>query len=195
MLKVMMTILLAMQTTQPAPDEAAYTKMLDERVDKIVAALNIDDPARAKAVHGIIVDQYRALRDIDESKPNEQRAAARAERHGPYLAKLSQYLTPEQVDGVKDGMTYGTVQVTFNAYCTFVPMLNDEQKAKIIGWLKEAREEAMDGGSQKEKVAVFGKYKGKINNYLASQGIDMKKAEQDYRDRQKAARAATQPAN
>ncbi|HEY7087105.1 MAG TPA: DUF3826 domain-containing protein [Tepidisphaeraceae bacterium] len=193
MLKFVFTFLLAMQATQPAVDEAAYTKMLDERVDKIVAALKLDDPAKAQAVHKTIADQYRAIRDIDDSKPKDQRAAAKTAIHGPYLAKLGENLTPAQVEAVKDGMTYGTVQVTYNAYLTFVPQLNEEQKAKILGWLKEAREEAMDGGSQKEKVAVFGKYKGRINNYLSSQGIDMKKQEQEYRDRQKAAKA-TQPA-
>src|SRR5262245_5752995 len=193
MLKFILTVLLTMQATQPAVDEAAYTKMLDERVDKIVATLKLDDPAKVKDVQQTIADQYRAIRYIDDGKPKDERAAAKKAIHGPYLAKLSENLAPEQVEAVKDGMTYGTVQVTYNAYLTFVPTLNDEQKAKILGWLKEAREEAMDGGSQKEKVAVFGKYKGKINNYLASQGIDMKKAEQEYRDRQKAAKA-TQPA-
>ena len=37
--------------------------------------------------------------------------------------------------------------------------------------LKEAREEAMDGGSAEEKTAVFQRYKGKINNFLSRQGI------------------------
>ena len=37
--------------------------------------------------------------------------------------------------------------------------------------LKDAREEAMDAGSAKDKTAVFQRYKGRINNYLSKQGI------------------------
>jgi len=40
--------------------------------------------------------------------------------------------------------------------------------------LKEARELAIDGGSAEEKTAIFGKYKGKINNYLSAQGHNKK---------------------
>ncbi len=45
--------------------------------------------------------------------------------------------------------------------------------------LKPAREEAMDGGSAKDKTAVFQRYKGRINNYLSKQGIipDKKKSQ------------------
>ena len=56
----------------------------------------------------------------------------------------------------------------------------------------------MDQGSSKAKHAVFGKYKGRINNYLAKQGYDMKQAENQWRQRIKArsaARAATNPAS
>jgi len=45
----------------------------------------------------------------------------------------------------------------------------------------------MDGGSSEEKHAEFGKYKGRINNYLSKAGYDMKQAEKDLAARQKAA--------
>jgi hypothetical protein len=61
--------------------------------------------------------------------------------------------------------------------------------------LKEAREEAMDGGSSQEKDAVFGRYKGKINNYLSKQGHNVKQAYQDWGARQKAATTNAAPAN
>ena len=37
----------------------------------------------------------------------------------------------------------------------------------------------MDAGSSDEKHAWFGKYKGKINNYLAAAGYNMKQAEKN----------------
>ena len=52
-----------------------------------------------------------------------------------------------------------------------IPDLAEPHRQKILELLKEAREEAMDGGSSDEKTAVFQKYKGKINNYLSKQGI------------------------
>ena len=45
----------------------------------------------------------------------------------------------------------------------------------------------MDAGSSEEKHAMFGKYKGRINNYLSAAGYDMKQAEKDLAERQKAA--------
>jgi hypothetical protein len=72
-------------------------------------------------------------------------------------------------------MTYNKVEFTYKGYLQQLDgKLNDEQKAKILDLLKEARELAMDGVSAEEKTAIFGKYKGKINNYLASQGVSAK---------------------
>ncbi|MGH8018178.1 MAG: DUF3826 domain-containing protein, partial [Opitutaceae bacterium] len=66
------------------------------------------------------------------------------------------------------------------------PGLTGEQKRQILAWLAEAREHAMDAGSSEAKHAWFGKYKGKINNYLAAAGYDAKKAEKTWLERRKA---------
>ena len=39
----------------------------------------------------------------------------------------------------------------------------------------------MDGSTSDEKHAVFGKYKGRINNYLSKAGYDAKKGEQNLK--------------
>lgn len=192
----------------PAEDpEAKYTQAIDKRASDIVEVLAINDSAKADRVHKTIVDQYRALRDWHDAndaklKDKSTDAAAKAEieksrvaLHDDFLAALATDLSPEQVETVKDKMVYGKVKVTYDAYVAMAGTLNDEQKAKILDLLKQAREEAMDGGSADEKSAVFKKYKGKINNYLASQGIDMKKAEKAFFDKAKAnTAAATQAA-
>ncbi len=56
-----------------------------------------------------------------------------------------------------------------------LPNLTEKQKARIMTWLVEAREHAMNGGTSEEKHAWFGKYKGRINNYLSSEGYDLKR--------------------
>ena len=58
-----------------------------------------------------------------------------------------------------------------------------KQKEQIYLWLVEAREYAMDAESSEKKHAWFGKYKGKVNNYLSAEGIDMKKAGEEWQER------------
>ena len=72
-------------------------------------------------------------------------------------------------------MTYGVVPKTFFAFKDMIPSLTEEQKKYIYDNLVEAREHAMDAGSSKEKHAWFGKYKGRINNYLSAKGYDLEK--------------------
>ncbi len=95
--------------------------------------------------------------------------------HQQFLSKLAENLTPEQVEQVKDKMTYGKVQFTYAGYLAAYPDLPQANRDRILELLKEAREDAMDGGSAAEKTAIFQKYKGKINNYLSKQGIHPEK--------------------
>lgn len=190
---------------QPEEKAAAYLRTLSERSGKIVAALGIADSGRSNRVHSIIVQQYRGLnaihfvRDvkIENAKAREgnDKAAANAavqaahdetkpklyKLHTEFLAKLAAELSPDQVDKVKDGMTYGVVHVTYSVYLKMYPELTEEQKKQMMAWLVEARELAMDQGTSNEKHAVFGKYKGRINNYLSKAGYDAKKGEQNLR--------------
>jgi hypothetical protein len=73
--------------------------------------------------------------------------------------------------------------------------LTAEEKSQILVFLKDAREEAMDGGSSKEKDTIFKKYKGKINNYLSDRGYDVAQAFKDWGAKQKAATAKNAPAS
>jgi hypothetical protein len=194
-------------TTAPSADaDAKYTAMLDARVTKIVEPLKIDDAAKKAKVHDLIVAQYLALKEWqDANQPKlkdktlsaDQKQAIIATRqplHDKFVADLNEQLTPDQVEQVKDGMTYNTVHVTYNAYNQFVPTLTDVQKAKILEFLKAGREEAMDGGSQEEKATIFKKYKGRIANYLHGEGIDIKQQTKDFMDEQKnGKKPATQP--
>jgi hypothetical protein len=212
----------AQEEERPAPApaaerEAAYARALEKRTEGILAALDLKDPARAAAVHDTVIAQYRALRDWHDAHDGrlkqlaEQSRQAGGERtkaieeqigrikgwlkalHDRFLARLSEQLTPEQVDKVKDCMTYNKVQVTYAAYCEIVPGLSDREKARILELLNEAREAAMDAGSAGEKSAVFKKYKGQIANYLGAQGHDVGKASKEWGERQKAKRQAGVP--
>ena len=83
-------------------------------------------------------------------------------------------------------MTFNVLKVTYEAHCDMIPTLKDEEKAQILSWLIEARELAIDAESSKKKHEVFGKYKGRINNYLTKRGYDLVKEREAWYERIKA---------
>ena len=211
----MTALLLALLATHAGaqatkPGRPSYTADITRRADEIVKALGIDDAAKADRVRATLVDQYRDLRDLHDTRDatlknttddtikaqiKEASQADVKELHDKFIAKLSADLTPQQIEAVKDKLTYIVVRVTYDAFQDMLPNLTAEQKAYILAQLKEARETAMDQGSSKEKHAVFGKYKVRINNYLAKQGYDLKQANKEWAERRKAREAAEkQPA-
>jgi hypothetical protein len=167
-----------------AAEEASYAASLESRAQAVLADLKLTDNAQAERVKQAVIAQYRALRawhdtyDDDLKALNKNAAGnatsmaeiqtTRVQLHNAFLAGLERDLSEAQIDVVKDRMTYGTVKVTYDEYLRQNPWLNAEQRAKILDTLKEARELAMDDGSQKEKAATFGKYKGRINNLLSA---------------------------
>lgn len=208
---------LAQDNTSVVEKEIAYRKTIFERSAKIVRGLNLADSAKGLLITNIVAKQYRDLNDIyvlrdngkatikAETTENKQAADTRLKKldtdintkidklHPRYLKSLAKAgLTSEQIDQVKDGMTYNVLNVTINAYNSMMPNLTEPQKAQIMTWLTEAREHAMDAESSEKKHAWFGKYKGRINNYLSAQGIDMKKEEAAWMARLKEAKASQQ---
>lgn len=192
----------------PAEDaDAAYTRVITERADKIVLRLEIPDSDTTIRVRNLIVAQYRALGEIHDARDAKIEEAKQApggdssvseafigvvrgqaqtkmfELHRRFVAQLEAELSPEDVNVIKDGLTYGVVPITYNRYLAVLPDLTDVQKAEVLALLLEAREYAMDAGSSEEKHWWFGKYKGKINNYLSAQGYDLKQAEKQWSER------------
>lgn len=178
--------------------EAKYTQAIEGRTADILKILALTDTNKIAKVHDIIIAQYRTLNAWHDANDPKLKAAGKDTStvaqiraslktiHDQYLAKLAENLTPEQVEAVKDKMTYGKVQFTYKGYITQYSNLSEENKQKILEMLKEAREEAMDGGSAEEKTAVFQRYKGKINNYLSKQDIHP----DNYKEKEKKKAAA-----
>lgn len=214
LLSVVSVAAVAQDTKTAAEKEAEYTKVINERADKIVTTLDIQDAKKATKVRDIIAGQYRNLNTIHdapkeslktvkaETKDNKEAAEAGVKKveedtnvkleklHKKYLSALSKQLSNEQVEKVKNGMTYNVFPNTYKAYQEMLPNLTTEQKSQIFAWLSEAREHAMDAESSEKKHGWFGKYKGKINNYLSAAGIDMRQAGLDWQARIKAAEEA-----
>jgi hypothetical protein len=186
-----MGLSLSASTTALAQEDApdpAYTKVINERADKIVATLDIDDSVESLRVRDVIAGQYRALSKIHDAQDAGELTEAQESTelfalHRRFVALLEASLTPEQVEKVKDGLTYGVVPLTYRVYMEMLPDISPELKREIKAQLLEAREYAMDAGSSDAKHAWFGKYKGRINNIVSKAGYDMKKAEQEMKKR------------
>ena len=186
-----------------------YVESIVNRSQKIVDKLGLTDAKVAEDVCNIIANRYFELNDIYEIRDakvktvkesgltgdakNEALKAAENEKdaalyrsHFAFPASLSLFLNEEQIEVVKDGMTYGVVKVTYEATLDMIPSLKEEEKAQIYAWLVEAREFAMDAENSNKKHAAFGKYKGRINNYLAKRGYNLTKEREEWAKRVKA---------
>ncbi|WP_276484244.1 DUF3826 domain-containing protein [Paraflavitalea pollutisoli] len=197
------------QQSNVVAEDTAYIRVVNERAGKIVAVLGITDQKKYQEVQDIIARQYRNLNQIheaskltaaklkqDSSLSKDARTAALQQEetakeqklgqlHAVYVKQLQSSLTAEQVEKVKDGMTYRVLPITYEAHLDMIPSLTDEQKKQIYAWLIEARDHAMDAESSDKKHWWFGKYKGRINNYLAAQGYDLKKEREGWEIRKK----------
>lgn len=184
--------------------DTAYVRVILDRASKNISALE-QTGEKLEAVRNIVANRYFELNDIyaerdtlvavakrtltgDEKNRAIDAAKAQCDSklyrsHFALPARLGMYLTDEQVVQVKDGITMGVVKVTYDATLDMIPTLTDEEKQQILLWLVEARELALDAESSKKKHDVFGKYKGRINNYLAGRGYDLVKEREAWYER------------
>lgn len=204
MLIVKLGLIVGLLTFQAQVDP--YLEVANKRAEKIVATLGIADKAKLNRIQNLVAGQYKALHDIHGQREVEFKEAgigatsrsnpkaipiqekykpAIQKLHHEFLLALQKELDGAGVDKVKDGMTYGVVGVTYKVYLEYLPRMTEAQKAKIMTLLVEARELAMDEGSSEEKHAMFKVYKGKINNYLAEQGYDLRKAEKELQEKRR----------
>lgn len=189
--------------------DAAYTRVIAQRADRILDPMEITDAAVRERVQGIVMQFYRdlsALQDAHETAAKALKESGVAEdavdtarrvldlefekeRHAVNLSFTGQLyasLSAEQVVAVKDGITYGVVPLTFGVYQEMLPDLDADKRHFILAQLCEAREYALTSGSSHGRHQAFGRAKGRINNMLSQAGIDMKQAEADMRARKAA---------
>ena len=113
-------------TTAPtdAEKEAFYAKTIEYRVGDILKVLNLTDDTKSNTVHDLLVAQYHALRVRDAAIDTqlkvdgkdvsyENRATLLAAQskplHDKFFTALADNLSPDQIDKVKDLMTYNKV--------------------------------------------------------------------------------------
>lgn len=208
MMMLMMTAVVLGMRAEQSQDE--YRQVMYGRADKIVKTLELDQAEMQEFMKELIATQYIELGKINDeyaakekeikameiSKEEQSALLEKAfhnqryqlqSKHYYFVSQLNANLTPEQVEKVKDGMTMGVFPKTFQAHLEMIPTLKPEEIAYIKAALMEAREYAMDCSDSKVKHAWFGKYKGRINNYLSKRGYDLKKEREAWNERIKQA--------
>ena len=182
--------------SQPATTTEAQAKSdaeVEKRASEWVSSLGLNDSAKATRVQQVISTHLKAVRDwhnshpgtdVPETDPQTGKKLNGLERqfiadsampksvHEDLMAGLRKDLTEEQVEAILDKYTIGKVAFTMGGYRAIVPDLTNEEEAVILGYLKQAREEAVDYKGAKLISMVFEKYKTKCEQYLNSNGRD-----------------------
>ena len=183
-----------------------------------VGSLKLEDPEKTTRVKDVIATHLKAIRDWHNEHPfttvpaginpvtgkplsqlDRQMIADSAmpkSVHETLMAGLRKDLSTQQVEAILDKHTVGKVAFTINGYHAIMPDLTAEEERTILGFLKQAREEAVDYKNMNQISAIFEIYKTKSEQYLNSNGRDWRKLYKAYTDAIKAKKveAAKQPA-
>lgn len=195
--------LVVLAVALPAVAQDDYAAVAAKRAAAAVAAAGPLDADKADRARAAVAAHYAALNAVhterdtatDKAEARAKADAAAKEIHARFVRDLSAALTPPQVEAVKDHMTYGVLPNTLKAYREMLPALTEPQAARVRELLLVGREEALTAGSSESKHATFGRAKGRVNNYLSTQGYDLKKAGEEWAARRTAVTKKKSPGN
>jgi hypothetical protein len=176
------------------------------------ASLNLNDATKEEKIKGIISWHLKTIRDWHNEHPYTTvpaginpvsgnklteldrqiiaNSAMPKSVHDTLMHVLKTELSPEQVETILDKYTIGKVAFTMQGYKAIVPDLTAEEEAKILGFLKQAREQAIDYKNMNQISAIFEIYKTKSEQYLNSNGRNWRQLYKAYTDAVKAKKAA-----
>lgn len=189
---------------------AAANETVLKKAQKFIAALNLESAKDASFATTAVYNHLRAVRDWHNSHPytiipevdKDGNKLSKIQRevmadglmpkdaHNRLMKDLKRVLTPEQIEQVLDQYTVGKVAFTLKGYYAIVPDLTDQEAAVITGYLKQAREEAIDYKSMKAISEIFGKYKDKCEQYLNENGRNWRQLYKDYFNKRQAEKKA-----
>ena len=181
-----------------------------------VASLNLGDAAKETRVKTVIAEHLTTVRNWHNAHPASTVPAGINPVTGNKLSELDREiiadsampnsvhtalmdglkkdLTTEQVEMILDKYTIGKVQFTMNGYKSIVPDLTEKEEATILGFMKQAREQAVDYKNMKQISAIFEIYKTKSEQYLNNNGRNWRTMYSDYTKKIKAEKAAKEKA-
>jgi hypothetical protein len=184
---------------------------LGSKASQWAESLNLNDAAKQMRITEVIATHVKAVRDWHNAhsytnvpagvNPATGKALSVLERemiadsalpksvHENLMSGLNKDLTPEQVEAILDKYTIGKVAFTMGGYHAIVPDLTADEEKTILGFLKQAREQAVDYKDIKEISGIFEIYKTKCEQYLNSNGRNWHQLYKAYTDAVKAKKA------
>lgn len=205
----------AQEEARGANADAKAEAELRAKAAEWVDSLRLDDRGREARLVAVIAAHLKAVRDWHNGHPftgvpagiNPTTGACLSDLdrqiiadsamprsvHEDLMAGLRRDLDEEQVEAVLDRYTVGKVAFTMKGYHAIVPDLTDEEAATILGFLKQAREQAVDYKSMNEISAIFEIYKTKSEQFLNARGRNWRELYKNYTDALKAAKDAARP--
>ncbi len=199
-----------MLVLQPASAQADTA--LDNKAAKWVAALQLNDNAKAKKLQAAIATHLTAVKDWHNShsftlvpegiNPVTGIKLSELDRdiiicstkpkwvHDNLMAVLKTELDSAQVEMILDKYTIGKVDFTIRGYKAIVPDLTAKEETEILKNLKQAREQAIDYKNMKEISAIFEIYKTKCEQYLNNNGRNWRHMYKAFTDKIKAEKEA-----
>ena len=170
-----------------------------------MAALNLSDKIKAESVRNLIAHQYQQVSKIHGAKTARMDAARKLQKEEAekenqaaweeskakldkqrdlFIAALSRFLDKDQVELVKNEITGQGLKKEYEKFQALLPGLTAEQKKKVYDYLVEARDNAMNVLTSRERNQWFAKFRGRANNYLSAQGYNLRKATEELEAKQ-----------
>jgi hypothetical protein len=190
---VLMSMLLmsSVQSFSQTADVVVPEEIIN-KAKEFVGALSLADAAKRSAVEDIVAVHMVSVRDWHNNHPASAvpaginpvtgnklseldrqviaDSAMPATVHQDLMNGLNKNLRPDQVELILDKYTIGKVAFTMAGYKAIVPDLTVDEEAKILAFLKQAREQAVDYKNMKEISSIFEIYKTKSEQMLNSNG-------------------------
>lgn len=200
------------QSVTTANSNAKAVDELEKKAADWIASLNLNDPEKEKRLTQVVATHLKATRDWHNEHPastvpaginpvtgkplsdlDRQLIADSAipkTVHQDLMTGLQKDLDKKQVDAVLDKYTIGKVAFTLGGYRAIVPNITTQEEETILGFLEQAREQAVDYKNMKEISAIFEIYKTKSEQYLNANGRNWREMYNAYTAAIKAKKAA-----
>ena len=207
-------ITIVMMLSKSATSQTIADTALENKASEWVAALKLNDDAKAKKVKSAIATHLIAVREWHNSHPytlipegiNPTTGGKLSEMdrqiiicstkpksiHDNLMNVLKTELDSVQVEAILDKYTIGKVAFTLQGYKSIVPDLTAKEETEILKNLKQAREQAIDYKNMKEISAIFEIYKTKCEQYLNNNGRNWRQMYKAYVDKVNAEKKAKQ---
>jgi len=198
-------ITVVVMLSKSAMSQTVADTALENKASEWVAALKLNDDAKAKKVKSAIATHLIAVREWHNSHPytmipegiNPTTGGKLSEMdrqiiicstkpksiHDNLMKVLKTELDSVQVEAILDKYTIGKVAFTLQGYKSIVPDLTAKEETEILKNLKQAREQAIDYKNMKEISAIFEIYKTKCEQYLNNNGRNWRQMYRAYVDK------------